>query len=99
LVKTWSRDAPERSAHELARERDFVPVVPERRGALERGIGGRGAGRIVERLPNGDAIIDPAADRMAQAAGLGPATGSQAPKQRVERRKAQRAARKRNRRR
>jgi hypothetical protein len=46
-----------------------------------------------------DAIIGPAADRMTQAAGLRPATGSDAPKQRAERRKAQRAARKRNRRR
>ena len=45
-----------------------------------------------------DAIIGPAADRIAHAAGLGPATGSQAPKQRGQRRKAQRAARKRNRR-
>ena len=46
-----------------------------------------------------DAIIGPAGDRMAQAAGLGPGTGPRASKQRVEHRKAQRAARKRNRRR
>lgn len=46
-----------------------------------------------------DAVIGPAADRMAQAAGLGRATGSQAPQQRAQQRKAQRAARKRNRRR
>ena len=46
-----------------------------------------------------DAIIGPAADRMVDAAGLGPGTGSHASKYRVEHRKAQRAARKRNRRR
>jgi hypothetical protein len=46
-----------------------------------------------------DAVIGPAADRMAQAAGLGRATGSQAPQQRAQQRKAQRDARKRNRRR
>ena len=46
-----------------------------------------------------DAVLGPAADRMAKAAGLRPANGSQAPKQRAERRKNQRAARKRNRRR
>jgi hypothetical protein len=46
-----------------------------------------------------DAIIGPAADRMAQAAGLPPATGPHEPKQqRAQHRKAQRAARKRNRR-
>jgi hypothetical protein len=46
-----------------------------------------------------DAIIGPATDRMTQAAGLRAGTGPRAPKQRVEHRKAQRAARKRNRRR
>jgi hypothetical protein len=47
-----------------------------------------------------DAIIGPAADRMAQAAGLRLTSGSHTPKQQhVQHRKAQRAARKRNRRR
>jgi hypothetical protein len=43
-----------------------------------------------------DAIIGPATDRMARAAGLGAAAGPHAPKQRAQRRKAQRTARKRN---
>ncbi len=46
-----------------------------------------------------DAIIGPATDRMTQAAGLPAGTSPHAPKQRAEHRKAQRAARKRNRRR
>jgi hypothetical protein len=46
-----------------------------------------------------DQIIGPAADRMAHAAGLGPTGGPPAPTRRAQRRKAQRAARKRNRRR
>ena len=46
-----------------------------------------------------DAIIGPATDRMTQAAGLPAGTSPRAPKQRAEHRKAQRAARKRNRRR
>ncbi len=45
-----------------------------------------------------DAIIGPAADRMIPTAKPGPATGPHAPKQRAQRRKAQRSARKRNRR-
>ncbi len=45
-----------------------------------------------------DAIIGPAADRMARAAGLPSAGQARAPKQKTQRRKAQRAARKRNRR-
>ena len=46
-----------------------------------------------------DAIIGPAADRMARAAGLPSATGAPTPKQhKSQRRKAQRQARKRNRR-
>jgi hypothetical protein len=45
-----------------------------------------------------DAIIGPAADRMARAAGLPSAAGARAPKQKAQRRKAQRQARKRNRR-
>lgn len=45
-----------------------------------------------------DAIIGPAADRMIRAATPGPATVPRAPKQRAQRRKAQRYARKRNRR-
>jgi hypothetical protein len=45
-----------------------------------------------------DAIIGPAADRMARAAGLPLAAGARAPKQKAQRRKAQRQARKRNRR-
>jgi hypothetical protein len=44
-----------------------------------------------------DQIIGPAADRMAHAAGLRPTGGPPAPKQRAQRRNAQRAARKRNR--
>jgi hypothetical protein len=44
-----------------------------------------------------DQIIGPAADRMTHAAGLRPTGGPPAPKQRAQRRKAQRAARKRNR--
>ena len=46
-----------------------------------------------------DAIIGPAADRIAQAAGVRLPNGSRAPRPRAERRKAQKAARKRNRRR
>ena len=46
-----------------------------------------------------DAIVGPAADRMADSAGRRPAGGSPAPKQRAQRRKAGRTARKRNRRR
>jgi hypothetical protein len=46
-----------------------------------------------------DAIIGPAADRMVDAAESRPTSGSHASKYRVEHRKAQRAARKRNRRR
>ncbi len=45
-----------------------------------------------------DAIIGPAADRMAQAAGIRLPNGSRASKPRVQRRRAQKAARKRNRR-
>ena len=45
-----------------------------------------------------DAIIGPAADRMAQAAGIRLPSGSRAPKPRAQRRRAQKAARKRNRR-
>jgi hypothetical protein len=45
-----------------------------------------------------DVIIGPAADRMIHAAQPGPATRPHAPKQRTQRRKAQRSARKRNRR-
>jgi hypothetical protein len=41
-----------------------------------------------------DAIIGPAADRMARAAGLPSAAGARAPKQKAQRRKAQRQARK-----
>lgn len=43
-----------------------------------------------------DAIVGPAADRMADSAGRRPAGGSPAPKQRAQRRKAERTARKRN---
>jgi len=45
-----------------------------------------------------DAIVGPAADRMIHAPRRSPATGPHAPKHRAERRKAQRSARKRNRR-
>ncbi len=45
-----------------------------------------------------DAIIGPAADRMARAAGLPSTAEARAPKQKAQRRKAQRQARKRNRR-
>ena len=45
-----------------------------------------------------DALIGPAADRMARAAGLPSAGGARAPKQKAQRRKAQRQARKHNRR-
>ncbi len=44
-----------------------------------------------------DAIIGPAADRMAQAAGIRLPNGSRASKPSAQRRKAQKAARKRNR--
>ena len=49
-------------------------------------------------LEERDAIIGPAADRTAQAAGIRLPTGRQAPKPTAQRRKAQKAARKRNRR-
>lgn len=45
-----------------------------------------------------DALIRPAADRMARAAGMPSAAGARAPKHKAQRRKAQRHARKRNRR-
>ena len=64
-------------------------------GALETWIADFNARPPEQR----DQIIAPAADRMAHAAGLRSTAGTPAPKQRAQRRKTQRAARKRNRRR
>jgi hypothetical protein len=68
---------------------------PSAPGALEAWMTDFNARPRAER----DAVIGPAADRMAQAAGVHPAGGSQAAEKRAKRRKAQRGARKRNRRR
>jgi hypothetical protein len=69
-------------------------IDPSAAGALDTWMTDFNARPREER----EAIIGPAADRMARAAGLPSATGPQAPKQKAERRKAQRQARKRNRR-
>jgi hypothetical protein len=70
-------------------------VDPSAPGALDTWITDFNARSHQQR----DQIIGPAADRMTHAAGLRPATGTPAPKQRAQRRKTQRTARKRNRRR
>ena len=70
-------------------------IDPSAAGALDAWMTDFNARPREER----DAIIGPAADRMARAAGLPSDTGARAPKQhKAQRRKAQRAARKRNRR-
>jgi hypothetical protein len=70
-------------------------VDPSAPGALDTWITDFNARPHQQR----DQIIGPAADRMTHAAGLRPAAGTPAPKQRAQHRKTQRAARKRNRRR
>ena len=70
-------------------------VDPSTPGALDTWITDFNARPHQQR----EQIIAPAADRMTDAAGLRPAAGTPAPKQHAERRKTQRAARKRNRRR
>jgi hypothetical protein len=82
-------------AKSMVRKMQAEGIDPSAPGALDAWMTDFNARPREQR----DAIIGPAADRMTQAAGLRPATGSDAPKQRAERRKAQRAARKRNRRR
>jgi hypothetical protein len=69
-------------------------IDPSAAGALEAWMADFNARPREER----DAIIGPAADRMARAAGLPSATGARASKQKARDRKAQRQARKRNRR-
>ena len=69
-------------------------VDPSAPGALDAWIENFNARPREQR----DAIIGPAADRMAHAAGLPSAGGARAPKQKAQRRKSQRQARKRNRR-
>lgn len=69
-------------------------IDPSAAGALDAWMTDFNARPREER----DAIIGPAADRMAGAAGVPSAAGAQAPKQKARRRKAQRQARKRNRR-
>jgi hypothetical protein len=69
-------------------------IDPSAPGALDAWVEGFNAGPRAQR----DAIIGPAADRMVRAAGLPSGAGPRAAKQKTQRRKAQRAARKRNRR-
>jgi hypothetical protein len=69
-------------------------IDPSAAGALDAWMADFNARPREER----DAIIGPAADRMARAAGLPPTGADRAPKQKAQRRKAQRQARKRNRR-
>jgi len=69
-------------------------IDPSAAGALEAWMTDFNARPHEQR----DAIIGPAADRMARAAGLPSAAEARAPKQKAQRRKAQRQARKRNRR-
>jgi len=69
-------------------------IDPTAPGALDAWIENFNARPRAQR----DVIIGPAADRMARAAGLPSAGPARSPKQKVQRRKAQRQARKRNRR-
>jgi hypothetical protein len=69
-------------------------VDPSQPGAIDAWMDDFNSRRCEER----DAIIGPAADRMAQAVGIRRPNGSQASKPNAQRRKAQKAARKRNRR-
>ena len=70
-------------------------VDPSQPGAIDAWMGDFNSRPREER----DAIIGPAADRMAQAAGIRRPNGSRASKPKTQRRRAQKAARKRNRRR
>jgi hypothetical protein len=69
-------------------------VDPSQPGAIDAWMDGFNSRPREDR----DAVIGPAADRMAQAAGIRLPSGSRASKPRAQRRKAQKAARKRNRR-
>jgi hypothetical protein len=69
-------------------------VDPSQPGAIDAWVNDFNSRPREER----DAIIGPPADRMAQAAGIRLPNGSRGSKPRAQRRKAQKAARKRNRR-
>ena len=96
-TSSWS--APGDSSHwglakSMVMQMQAEGIDPSAAGALDAWIEDFNARPREQR----DAIIGPAADRMAHAAGLPSAAGARAPKQKAQRRKSQRQARKRNRR-